>query len=147
MRYVGQGYDVETPVTSDMLAAGERSAIRGAFEEAYKARFGRIEPNMPVEIVSWRVIVSGPRPEIDLVAARPAIADGAEVKGERRIYFGPGTGFVDAPVYDRYSLVAGSEFDGPGIFEERESTTVVPPGATARIDAALNLVIDLAAAT
>ena len=147
MRYVGQGYDVETPVTSEMLAAGERSVIRGAFEEAYKARYGRIEPDMPVEIVSWRVIVSGPRPEIDLVAARPAIADGAEVKGERRIYFGPGTGFVDAPVYDRYSLVAGSEFDGPGIFEERESTTVVPPGATARIDAALNLVIDLAAAT
>ena len=145
MRYVGQGYDVETVVTAEMLATGERSAIRDAFEAAYKAQFSRIEAEMPVEIVSWRVIVSGPRPEIDLVAAQPATANGGEIKGERRIYFGPKTGFMDAPVYDRYSLVAGSEFDGPGIFEERESTTVVPPGATARIDAALNLVIDLPA--
>ena len=31
---------------------------------------------------------------------------------------------------------------GPAVFEERESTTIVPPGASARVDAALNLVID-----
>ena len=65
----------------------------------------------------------------------------------RQIYFGPATGFVDAPVYDRYRLASGSTFDGPAVFEERESTTIVPPGAGARIDAALNLVIDLPAST
>jgi N-methylhydantoinase A/oxoprolinase/acetone carboxylase beta subunit len=53
---------------------------------------------------------------------------------------------VAAAVYDRYRLRPGSRFDGPAVFEERESTTVVPPGAVATIDDALNLVIDLPAA-
>ncbi len=143
MRYVGQGYDVEAPISASMLAAADRGEMRTAFEAAYQTQFGRTEQNMPVEIVSWRVTVSGPRPEIDLAAARTFPADGATVKGERKVYFGADTGFVDVPVYDRYQLVVGATFEGPGIFEERESTTVVPPGAKTRVDAALNLVIDL----
>ena len=143
MRYVGQGYDVEAPVDATMLAAADRTKMRDAFEGAYRTQFGRVEPGMPVEIVSWRVIVSGPRPVLDLAQAWPAIASGDARKGQRRIYFGPKSGFVDAPVYDRYRLLPGTAFEGPGIFEERESTMVVPPRAKARVDAALNLVIDL----
>lgn len=143
MRYVGQGYDVEAHVNAAMLEGSDRDAMRAAFETAYRTQFGRIEPNMPVEIVSWRVTVAGPRPSIDLAAARATAAKGEPMKGEREVYFGPDTGFVNVPVYDRYQLLPGNTFDGPGIFEERESTTVVPPGATSRIDDALNLVIDL----
>ena len=117
--------------------------MRDVFETAYKLQYGRIETSMSVEIVAWRVVVSGDKPVIDLVAARPAIVEGDAKKGERKIYFGPETGFVTAPVYNRYGLVAGSKFEGPSVFEERESTTVVPPGAKARIDEALNLVVDL----
>ena len=145
MRYVGQGYDVETPVNDAILEKGDRSAISDAFEHAYEAQYGRVEPGMPVEIVSWRVIVSGPRPAINLAPARIATANGNEVKGERDVYFGPKKGFVKASVYDRYRLVSGKTFRGPCIFEERESTTVVPPGAQVHIDPALNLVIDLSA--
>jgi N-methylhydantoinase A len=143
MRYVGQGYDVEAPISAAILAEGNRSTMRAAFETAYQTQFGRTEQNIPVEIVSWRVTVSGPRPEIDLAAARTFTADGPAMKGERKVYFGTDTGFVDVPVYDRYRLVAGDAFEGPGIFEERESTTVVPPGAKTHVDAALNLVVDL----
>ena len=143
MRYVGQGYDVEAQINAAILAASDREAMRAAFESAYQTQFGRIEPNMPVEIVSWRVTVAGPRPSIDLTAARATAVTGEPIKGNRQVYFGPAMGFVNVPVYDRYQLQPGNSFDGPGIFEERESTTVVPPGATSRIDAALNLVIDL----
>ena len=143
MRYVGQGYDVEAPVDGALLASCDRAAIRNAFENAYGAQFGRVEPAMAVEIVSWRVIVAGPRPEIELAAARPVSDSGNALKGRRKVYFGPENGFVEAPVYDRYSLVPGDAFDGPCIFEERESTTVVPPDAYATIDATLNLMVDL----
>jgi N-methylhydantoinase A len=143
MRYVGQGYDVEAHVDMTILESRDRAAMREAFEHAYRTQYGRIEPAMAVEIVSWRVIVSGPRPEIDLVATQPVAANGDADKGERQVYFGPETGFMNARVYDRYHLVSGSSFKGPAIVEERESTTIVPPNASARIDAALNLVIDL----
>jgi N-methylhydantoinase A len=143
MRYVGQGYDVEAPVDEALLASCDRAAIRDTFENAYRAQFGRVEPSMAVEIVSWRVTVSGPRPEIELAAARP-VSDAADaLKGKREVYFGPEIGFVEAAVYDRYALVPGDTFDGPCIFEERESTTVVPPDARATIDPTLNLMVDL----
>ena len=143
MRYIGQGYDVEAPVSEAILSSGDRLGMRGGFEAAYQDQFGRTEHNMPVEVVSWRVTVSGPRPVIDLAAARTRKAEGSAVKGQRQVYFGPDNGFVHVPVYNRYCLAPGDTFAGAGIFEERESTTVVPPGANTRIDAALNLVIDL----
>lgn len=143
MRYVGQGYDVEAALDKAILESADRHAMREVFESAYENQYGRIEKSMPVEVVAWRVIVSGDKPCIDLVAGRPATVAGDAKKGERQIYFGPTVGFVRAPVYDRYRLIPGTEFTGACVFEERESTTVVPPGAAARIDDALNLVVDL----
>jgi N-methylhydantoinase A len=146
MRYLGQGFEVEVPLAGDELDGEDRAPLRDAFEHAYRGQFGRVEGGMPVEIVSWRVVVSGPDPRVDLVAGRPPVAEGEAHRGQRPVYFGPETGFVAAAVYDRYRLRPGSRFDGPAVFEERESTTVVPPGAVATIDDALNLVIDLPAA-
>jgi N-methylhydantoinase A len=147
MRYVGQGYNVDVAISHEVLASASQVAVRAAFENAYRAKFGRTEPAMSIEIVSWRVVVAGPDPGVDLVAGRPAVVRGEAKRGERLIYFGPATGFVTAPVFDRYRLAPSSSFEGPAIFEERESTTVVPPGATAHIDGALNLVVDLPVAS
>src|SRR6185503_4873155 len=58
-------------------------------------------------------------------------------KGARQAWFGEG--FVEAPVFDRYALVPGDEISGPAIVEEREATTVVPPGDSLRVDESLNL--------
>ena len=58
-------------------------------------------------------------------------------KGARQVWFGDG--FVEAPVYDRYALVPGDRIEGPAIIEEREATTIVPPGDSLTVDANLNL--------
>lgn len=143
MRYQGQGYDVEASISKTMLEACDRPAIRGAFEQAYKTQFGRVEEHMPVEIVSWRVIASGPRPQVEMAAAGSNSRQGAALKGRRNVYFGPDRRFVDVAVYDRHGLSPGDNFEGPCIFEERESTTVVPPAARASVDSGLNLIVDL----
>ncbi len=143
MRYVGQGYDVDVLIDAATIAAGDDAALHRAFERAYETQFGRIEHGMPVEIVSWRVTVSGPPPELDLTAGRRRAAYDEGLRGSRDVYFGPASGFVRTSVYDRYRLAPGRRFTGPAVFEERESTTVVPPGAEARVDAALNLLVDL----
>jgi N-methylhydantoinase A len=38
------------------------------------------------------------------------------------------------PVFDRNALAAGQRVEGPAIIEERETTTVIPPGWTATVD-------------
>ena len=69
------------------------------------------------------------------------------MKGRRGAYFAEAGGFVDTPVYDRYALEAGVRIDGPAIVEERESTTIVPPGDSLEVDAHLNLIIHVTGAT
>ena len=65
------------------------------------------------------------------------------VRETRRAYF-PETGFTDTPAYDRYRLFPGAEISGPAIVEERESTTVIPPGMAAVSDEFGNLLVRLA---
>ena len=143
MRYIGQGYNVEVGMTKAVLIAEDAEAIRQLFEAVYLTQFGRIEPDMAVEIVSWRVVTAGPTPEIDLAVARSIPQSDDCSKGHRQIYFGPKNGFVSAPVYARSKVQVGREFVGAAIFEERESTIVVPPGSHSHVDKALNLIINL----
>ena len=72
--------------------------------------------------------------------ARPAIGDAR--KGTRDVYFDDG--FLDTPIYDRYRMGPGTRIDGPAIVEERESTSVVGPGATARVAEDGSLIIEVA---
>ena len=138
MSYAGQGYQVEAEV-----ARLERDAIRAAFEAEYLRLYGRTEPHLPVECVGWRVTVSGPVPRLDLAAGAAAGgARGAARTGARAAWFAGR--FVEAAVFDRAALLPGDAVPGPALVEERESTLVLPPGAIARCDAALNLVVDLA---
>ena len=62
-------------------------------------------------------------------------------KGSRPVYF-PG-GYRDVAVYDRYLLSPGTEFAGPAIVEERESTVIVGQDCACRIDEQWNLIVDL----
>ena len=48
---------------------------------------------------------------------------------------------VPTRFYDRAALKAGTELEGPAIVNQYDSTTVIPPGLTARIDRCGNIVI------
>jgi N-methylhydantoinase A len=122
MRYVGQGFEVTVPVT-----AGED--LVGAFEAAYVRAHGRRGPDVPIEAISWRVLSRGPDPALRLLAA-PA-GHGDALKGTRDVYVDGA--YRETPIYDRYRMGVGAQIEGPAIVEERESTTVVGAGATARV--------------
>jgi N-methylhydantoinase A/oxoprolinase/acetone carboxylase beta subunit len=49
---------------------------------------------------------------------------------------------VPTRYYDRSALKAGNRLDGPAIVNQYDSTTVIPPGLTARVDRFGNVVID-----
>jgi N-methylhydantoinase A/oxoprolinase/acetone carboxylase beta subunit len=50
----------------------------------------------------------------------------------------------ECPVFDRYRLSLGLDLTGPAIVEERESTTVLPPGTRARVDEYGSLIAEVA---
>jgi N-methylhydantoinase A len=69
------------------------------------------------------------------------------LKGSRQVYYPDVEKYLDAPVYEHYKLFPDAEFSGPAIVEQRESTTVLGPGDTVRVDPYLNLIIKIKGAT
>jgi N-methylhydantoinase A len=138
MRYAGQGYEIRVPVHGGSWP----DALIDEFTATYRALYRRTGPAVGVEVLNWRVVSSGPVPDVTLrLAAR--VSPGAARKGTRQAYFPAAGGFVDTAVFDRYLLRPGERVDGPAIVEERESTVVVPPGAhcVVRGDAALEVTV------
>jgi N-methylhydantoinase A/oxoprolinase/acetone carboxylase beta subunit len=144
-RYVGQGYELTVPVPSGPLDAAALARVRHAFDEIYAARYGYANPAEPVETVTWKLVAVGGAPRVSLAKAAADGRDGG-LKGRRRAFFPETGGFVDCPVYDRYALAPGAQLTGPAIVEERESTSVLPPGTTATVDEYANLIVSVAPA-
>ncbi|MET0428306.1 MAG: hydantoinase B/oxoprolinase family protein [Microvirga sp.] len=145
MRLVGQLHEITVPMPSGDFGAGAYDAIRAAFEAVYTARYTTVPAEAELEILSFRVRVSGATPRLSIDQATSAASSAAAFKGTRQAYFGEG--FVEAGVYDRYRLSPGMTIEGPAIVEERESTTIVPPGDRLAVDEAGNLRIAIAAAS
>lgn len=145
MRYRGQvdGVTVQVPGGKEGIPVPDGEALKRLFEEAYIARYCRKIEGVPVEFASWRLTLLGPQPEEIDMRPPPEAEKAPFLKGKRPIYLGPEGGYAEAGVYDRYALPGGERFAGPAVIEERESTTIVPPGASFERDDSGNLLLTL----
>jgi N-methylhydantoinase A len=142
MRFVGQGFELPVPVPGGKLGKASVPAMREAFHAAYQKVYDGIPGDLPMETITWRLRASGPTPKIDWTDRSARSAQGA--RPARPVYFPEVRKYLQAQVHDRYALAPGDTIAGPAVVEERESTAIIGPRGTARIDADLNLVIELA---
>jgi N-methylhydantoinase A len=143
LRYAGQGHEVRVEMPTGRLDSSHLPEIVARFELVYRALFGRAGPRVGLEVMSWRLIASGPRPELKLRTLRESRPAEAALKGHRLVYFPDWGERRPTPVYDRYALAPNTRFDGPAIVEERESTVVVGPRATVTVDEFRNVRVDV----
>ena len=144
MRYIGQGHEIQVPLPTGQLSSENVPTIVKSFEEIYRRLYERLSQSVPVEIINWRVISSGPAPQVRLqvVGNELEVAKTAR-KGSRKVYFPELGGYHAVSVYDRYALLPGTSLAGPAIVEERESTVIVGPDCHFRIDEQRNLIVEL----
>jgi len=143
MRYVGQGHEVSVSLPDGTLGATHLDTIAGRFENTYQALYGRKGPEVPLEIINWRVVARGPQPQLEMKLQRESMTSGDAIKGSRSAYFSARGGYGETPVYNRYALKPGMTFAGPAIVEERESTLIIGARGRARVDERLQIVVDL----
>jgi N-methylhydantoinase A len=145
MRHVGQGHEIQVALPDPTQPeAAFCEALGAAFAAAYAALYGRgLLAGADVEVITWRARAAGPREPFEPRLAGEAVAPSA-ARPARRAWFDEAGGFVDTPVLSHYALAPGASIAGPAIVEQRESTVVVGPSATATIDAQRNLVMRLA---
>jgi N-methylhydantoinase A len=144
MRYAGQGFEISVGLPAGRYGPGQREEFHRAFEKEYQDIYQRLCPEIPIEGVNWRLVATGPRPQIGAGTwwSRGASL-GEALKGKRRIYLpGPGR-YEEVAVFDRYRLPVGVEFDGPAVVEERESTVVMNGPGKAWVDPSGSLMVRL----
>jgi len=144
LRFAGQSYALPVPLPAGRLTRAHLSQLRGEFIATYRKRYYRLNPDVPVELVNWRVSVAGPKPDLHIA---PLVLDLRTAhKGTRPVYFSEVGRYVDCAVYDRFALATGKHLRGPAVIEEPESTVVIGPGSSAIIDRDGNLMVTLASA-
>jgi len=143
MRYVGQGHEVPVELPDGTLEPSQLGEISSTFENTYQALYGRKGPEVPLEVINWRVVARGPQPEMNLQLRRDTAKSGDARKGSRLAYFAERGGYIETPIYDRYALKPGMAFTGPAIIEERESTLIISVRGRARVDERFNVVVEL----
>ncbi|QLG45030.1 hydantoinase/oxoprolinase family protein [Costertonia aggregata] len=142
MRYAGQGHEITIALPEGELNESCVAEIEKRFIKEYEFRYNRSIKGMAMEMVTWRVVVKGPTPEMKVKQFSAGVAATDAYKGTRKVYFEE-TGYLDCPVYDRYALKPHEKFDGPAIIEETESTTVVGVNSSVQVDNDKNIIIDL----
>jgi len=142
MRYAGQGFEISVGLPGGGYGPGQLDEFRRSFEKEYQDIYQRLCPEIPIEGVNWRLVATGPRPQVGAGTWwSKGVTLGEALKGKRRVYL-PGEGKYDeVPVYDRYRLPVGVKIDGPAILEERESTVVMNGPGTAWVDPSGSLMV------
>jgi N-methylhydantoinase A len=133
MRYVGQAYELDVPITGRLQRESVGAAERG-FHAAHERVYGYARTRQPVEFVNFRAVHRYPLPP---PVVRPPVRDRGSLRDaridERRAYFAP-AGFVATTIYERDRLPLGARVTGPAIIEQADTTTVIPPSYAALVD-------------
>ena len=126
MRYQGQAYELNVPFSA---------AAIDDFHAAHEATYGHALRDRPVEIVNIRAGGSGIIDKPQLEAGELNASDAAPF-GEKA---SPGGGTIR--LYRRDELIAGARLAGEALVFQMDSTTYVPAGWMAEVDAWRNLVL------
>ena len=128
------------PFDSERISRKALAEAAAGFHREHEKQFGYASPDDAVQVVSCRVVATGAATQAH--AATRAASSGKPVPRETRpVFFEGGAKWVDCPVYWRDDLAPGAALRGPAIVEQLDSTTVIYPDDTAKIDACGNILI------
>ncbi len=119
---------------------GDMASIQAAFESAYRQRFAflMVGKGLVVEAVSVEAMIAGDAP------AEPRLPVHPHRKHPQRetVKMYSGSAWHDAALVVREDLHPGDVIPGPAIIAEKNTTTVVEPGWSARLTDLDHLVLD-----
>ncbi|MCZ6894390.1 MAG: hydantoinase/oxoprolinase family protein [Gammaproteobacteria bacterium] len=140
MRYVGQTFEVETPIPDGVLDAAAVAAITDEFHKMHKREYGVSSDDFEPAFVSLSVAATAHMaepPEFKRLSGEKM----ASLKNKRNVFF-DGV-WLECPVLNGQMLQPGDECTGPTVIEYSDSVCVLPPGVKAQVDEHGNLVIDI----
>lgn len=136
LRYKGQWRSLAVLVSDQITSL---DAILEAFHQEHEREFAFSNMEQAVEIFGLRVTAIGTVPKPNFPQYVPEGSLEAAFKETRPVYF-EGK-FTETNVYNRDKIPVYTQFTGPAIIDQLDTTTVIPPGFTAEVDAYKNIII------
>jgi N-methylhydantoinase A/oxoprolinase/acetone carboxylase beta subunit len=137
MRHQGQGDSISVAL-GETLERDAARQVEAAFDEEYLRLYGRRPPGVVAEVLTWRLRVSGPPPEVE--PGSPGRRSAAE-RDRRPIWSAEDRRMVPAAVVEREQLAPGDTVDGPAVVQEHFSTVVIGTSGAGRVEDSGALVV------
>lgn len=140
--FIGQSYTLEIPVNPAASDVVER--LYEDFLVAHDRVYGHAV-RAPAKITALRSVHQAGGSD-DIAEMRLAPAGTVVDLPPRLIHVSGVAGTVQARVLARDAMPAGYEFAGPALVQQADTTTLVEPGWSGRVDVAANLILERQAA-
>src|SRR5258706_3297175 len=147
MRHKGQINEVEVVLPTSRLPDGFHDDLANRFFARYEQLYGKSSSfrGSRLEMVTFRIRASARTPQPKLVPTRnlTEVIPAAARRSSRAIWWDGLKRTADTPIFDGALLKPGNTIVGPTVIETTDTTVVVHPGKTLRVDAFGNFEIDL----
>jgi N-methylhydantoinase A len=138
VRHKGQINEVEVLLPWERLPAGYEPALRKLFVDKYEKLYGRgsalAGAQLEIVVCRLRARALTPRPKLVSKKSGNKAIPRAAKRTTRSIYWPDLKKYRATPVFDGDNLLIGNQVKGPAIVETADTTVVVHPGRTLRLD-------------
>jgi N-methylhydantoinase A len=148
VRHRGQINEVEVALPFARLPEDYEPRLRAMFIEKYEKLYGRgsalAGAQLEIVVARLRARALTPRPRLNATKKNQKAIPPKAKRNARSIYWPDLGKFRSTPVFDGEQLASGNQVGGPAIVETSDTTVVVHPGRTLRLDALGNFEITFA---
>ena len=146
MRHRGQINEVEVMLPERRVKGAFFAPLRARFTERYEQLYGRgssyADARLEIVTLRLRATAATPRPKLSASKKLTSKIDPKAKHGKRSVYWAEPKKNIATPIYDGAFLVPGNAIKGPAVVETTDTTVVVHPGRTLKVDKFGNFEID-----
>ncbi|MGC2519832.1 MAG: hydantoinase/oxoprolinase family protein [Burkholderiales bacterium] len=151
MRHRGQINEVEVMLPEQRLKPKFWEPLSRRFYTRYEQLYGHGssygEARLEIVTLRLRATAATPRPKLTATKKLVARIDPKAGRGKRSIFWADLKKNVSTPIYDGALLVPGNRINGPAVIETTDTTVVVHPGRSLKVDAFGNFEINFGKST
>ncbi|WP_058306401.1 hydantoinase/oxoprolinase family protein [Gracilibacillus massiliensis] len=137
-RYQHQAYEIEVPIELEWLEKGEKEKIRDQFHQLHFNQYGHSNQDASIEMINAHVRIVGKPPKVVNQELEQSLENPVSTTERQIMLKGD---LYQAPVYTRTELTYGHKIKGPAIIEQHDSTVVVLPNWTAKVNSYGHLIL------
>jgi N-methylhydantoinase A len=138
MRHQGQINEVEVMLPEKRVRDAFFAPLRERFKARYEQLYGRgssyAEARLEIVTLRLRATAATPRPKLSAAKKLSSKIAAKAKRGRRSVYWADWKKAAATPVYDGAHLVPGNAIKGPAVIETTDTTVVVHPGRTLKVD-------------